>query len=203
MNKHLLSIAILILAVAIIVVNIWDPFKQKTSEKDDVSSTNKVESASKQEEIPGVDLTLARASVEVGSAAPDFKLTTLKCDQMNLSDYRGKKVILNFWATWCPPCKAEMPHMQKFYENNKENGIEVVTVNLTNIDKGQENIEAFVNDYGLTFDIPLDVDGDVGTQYQAFTIPTSYIIDSNGIITKKIIGPMDENTMTNLVNEID
>ena len=201
MNKHLLSIAILILAVAIIVVNIWEPFKTKTSEKDDVSLTNKVESASKQEEIPGVDLT--KTNVQEGSTAPDFKLTTLKGDQMNLSDYRGKKVILNFWATWCPPCKAEMPHMQKFYENNKENGIEVIAVNLTNIDKGQENIEAFVNDYGLTFDIPLDVDGDVGTQYQAFTIPTSYIIDSNGIITKRIVGPMDESMMTNLVSEIE
>ncbi|WP_394184691.1 peroxiredoxin family protein [Metabacillus halosaccharovorans] len=202
MNKHTLSIAVLILAAAIIVVNIWEPFKTKTSEKDDTSSTNKVETASTQEEIPGVDLRV-RSNVEEGNTAPDFKLTTLKGDQINLSDYRGKKVILNFWATWCPPCKAEMPHMQKFYENNKENGIEVVAVNLTNIDKGQKNIEAFVNDYGLTFDIPLDVDGDVGTEYQAFTIPTSYIIDSNGIITKRIVGPMDESMMTNLVSEIE
>ncbi|MFC0417230.1 TlpA disulfide reductase family protein [Cytobacillus solani] len=110
--------------------------------------------------------------------------------------------MLNFWATWCPPCKAEMPHMQNFYEENNNKGMEVLAVNLTNIDKGEENIKTFVKEYGLTFPIPLDENGLIGPQYQAFTIPTSYIIDSNGMITKKIVGPMDEAMMKNLTNNI-
>ena len=60
------------------------------------------------------------SQVQEGNPAPDFQLTTLEGEKVKLSDYKGKKVILNFWATWCPPCKAEMPHMQNFYENNKD-----------------------------------------------------------------------------------
>ncbi|HEY4552614.1 MAG TPA: redoxin domain-containing protein [Bacillaceae bacterium] len=192
MNKNLLSIAILVLAVAIVIVNLWKPSPpeaSKDSEQDITAS----------EEIPGADL---RKELE-GNEAPDFELTTLDGEAAKLSDYRGKKVILNFWATWCPPCKAEMPHMQNFYEENKDQGIEILAVNLTNIDKGSGAIKSFVDEYGLTFPIPLDEEGMIGAQYQAFTIPTSYIIDSNGIITKKIVGPMDEAMMSNLTKEID
>ncbi|RST61292.1 TlpA family protein disulfide reductase [Siminovitchia terrae] len=135
--------------------------------------------------------------------APDFELVTLNGETVKLSDYRGKKVILNFWATWCPPCRAEMPHMQNFYEQNKDNGIEIVAVNLTKMDKGRMEIDKFVKEYGLTFDIPLDEEGDIGMQYQAFTIPTSYIIDTNGKIASKVVGPMDEPTMESLTNEIE
>lgn len=77
-----------------------------------------------------------------------------------------------------------MPHMQEFYENN-EQGIEVLAVNLINLDNGKAEIKEFVEDYELTFSIPLDEDGVVGMQYQTFTIPTSYIIDTTGVITKK------------------
>ncbi|MFD1708313.1 peroxiredoxin family protein [Siminovitchia sediminis] len=197
MNKNLLSVAIIILAIAIVFVNLLDPFKKEASEEKSNSDTEEVVSAD--EEIPGVDL----SEVEEGKMAPDFELTTLSGETVRLSDYKGKKVILNFWATWCPPCRAEMPHMQNFYEKNKDKGIEVVAVNLTNMDNGKKEIEEFVKDFGLTFDIPLDEDGDIGMQYQAFTIPTSYIIDTNGRIASKFIGPMDELTMKNLTKEIE
>ncbi|WP_226682905.1 redoxin domain-containing protein [Sutcliffiella horikoshii] len=192
MNKNLLSIAIILLAVAIIFVNVWEkPASEGISNADSVDIT-------KDESIPGVDL----GEVQEGNEAPDFTLTTLDGSELKLSDYRGKKVILNFWATWCPPCKAEMPHMQSFYEENHEE-VEVIAVNLTNMDKGEKAINTFVEDYGLTFAIPLDEAGDIGMQYQAFTIPTSYAIDKNGIIQKKIIGPMDEATMKSIVEGID
>jgi peroxiredoxin len=193
LNKNLLSVAIIILAVAIIVVNIWNPLnkeaKEPTVEEENIAA----------DDIPGVDL----SEVQEGNPAPDFELTTLAGETVKLSDYKGKKVILNFWATWCPPCKAEMPHMQNFYEKNKDNGIEILAVNLTNMDKGQTQIENFVKDYGLTFDIPLDVEGIIGMQYQAFSIPTSYVIDTNGVISKKIIGPMDESMMERLTKELN
>ena len=92
--------------------------------------------------------------------------------------------------------------MQSFYEQNHEE-VEVIAVNLTNMDKGEEAINSFVNDYELTFAIPLDEAGDIGMQYQAFTIPTSYAIDKNGIIQKKIIGPMDEAMMQSIVDGME
>ncbi|HYK73968.1 MAG TPA: TlpA disulfide reductase family protein [Pseudoneobacillus sp.] len=194
MNKNLLSIAIIILAIAIIIVNFfWNPMStEKTNENSEVIPKEF-------ENTSGVDL-----SQELeGNPAPDFTLTTLDGKTVKLSDYKGKKVILNFWATWCPPCKAEMPHMQKFYEKNKENNIEILAVNLTNLDNGKKSIEEFVTEYKLTFDIPLDEEGTIGMQYQAFAVPTSYIIDSKGIITKKIVGPMDENMMETFTKNIE
>jgi peroxiredoxin len=191
-KKYLLTITIILLAFTIVFINLW---KSYTTQQ-----TNEIveEEANTSENIPGVDL----SQVQEGKLAPDFELTTLEGKTANLSDYKGKKVILNFWATWCPPCKAEMPHMQNFYENNKDNGIEVLTVNLTNMEKSKSDIEKFVKDYSLSFAVLLDEEGTIGMQYQAFTIPTSYIIDSNGIISKKIVGPMDEDMMISLTEGI-
>jgi peroxiredoxin len=191
LNKNLLSFAILALAVVILVVNIWKP----TSTESEKKTTNQTEETTETtEDIPGAKL----SSLREGAEAPDFELNTLDGKTIKLSDYRGKKVILNFWATWCPPCKAEMPHMQNFYEEYNDQGVEILAVNLTNMDKGVEEVQKFIDDYGLTFTIPLDEEGDAGTTYQAFTIPTSYILDENGVITKKIVGPMDENMMKEL-----
>lgn len=195
MKKNLLPIAIILLAIAIVIVNLWKPSSQTLNKKDITNSESTFDS----EKIPGADL----SEVQEGNPAPDFELTTLDGETVKLSDYKGKKVILNFWASWCPPCKAEMPHMQKFYAENKDNNIEVLAVNLTNIDSGESEIQKFVDDYGLTFQIPLDTEGMIGTRYQAFTLPTSYILDTNGIITKKIIGPMDENMMIQLTRDIN
>ncbi|WP_121614303.1 peroxiredoxin family protein [Mesobacillus foraminis] len=197
MNNKLLSIAIIVLAAAIVFVNLWKPTQTQVIKDSPDSSTGQVKS--EKENIPGADL----SEVQEGKPAPDFELATINGDKIRLSDYKGKKVILNLWATWCPPCKAEMPHMQNFYEKNKNKGIEILAVNLTSMDKGTTEIQNFVGEYGLTFEIPLDVDGTIGIQYQAFSIPTSYIIDSNGVIAKKIVGPMDESMMQSLTKEIE
>lgn len=186
MKKKMLTFAILALTLGIIIVNVWKP-------------DNKAESTIQQEETNSIE----QIGIEPGNIPPDFELTTLTGEQVQLSDYRGKKVILNFWATWCPPCRAEMPHMQAFYEKNKDNDIAILAVNLTNTDKGKASIREFVNEYELTFPIPLDKQGTVGPEYQAYTIPTSYIIDSNGLIQEKVVGPMDEAIMEDLMNSID
>ncbi|MEW8970382.1 redoxin domain-containing protein [Mesobacillus jeotgali] len=191
MNKNLLSFAILALAVVILVVNIWKPGSTEGEKETTAPTGDSVETT---EDIPGAKL----SSLREGAEAPDFELNTLAGETIKLSDYRGKKVILNFWATWCPPCKAEMPHMQNFYEEYNDQGVEILAVNLTNMDKGEEEVQKFVDEYGLTFTIPMDEEGFAGTTYQAFTIPTSYILDENGVITKKIVGPMDENMMKDL-----
>jgi len=157
------------------------------------------------DEQRGVDLVgvAANEGLNKGEQAPDFELTTLAGEPIRLSELKGKKVILNFWATWCPPCKAEMPHMQNFYEDYAETeNVEIVAVNLTSGDR-EASVEEFVKDYGLTFPIPMDVEGEVGQKFQAVTIPTSYIIDTNGMIQHKIVGPMDENMIQDFISNIN
>lgn len=142
------------------------------------------------------------AFAKVGEAAPDFELRTLDGNKAKLSDYKGKIVILNFWATWCPPCQAEMPHMQSFYEQNHNKGIEIVAVNLTSSDRGLDKVKEFVNKHHLTFPILLDEEGTVENMYDTIAIPTTYIIDQEGFITEKITGPVNEERLENLVKDI-
>lgn len=167
-------------------------------------SSNKVEEMKQEGEISSSSSNKGvKIGIQEGQAAPDFQLQTIDGNTMKLSDLKGKKVILNFWATWCPPCKAEIPHMQKFYSEQTNDKVEIVAVNVTNGEKNPNDVETFVKDNGLTFPILLDFTGEVGQTYQAFTIPTSYMIDSKGVIQKKIIGPMDKEMMYELVNNVD
>ncbi|RNB83751.1 TlpA family protein disulfide reductase [Brevibacillus nitrificans] len=138
-----------------------------------------------------------------GNLAPDFSLMTAEGEAIRLSDLRGKKVIVNLWATWCPPCRAEIPDMQAFYEANKDNGVAILGVNLTATETSVENVAAFVKTYGMTFPVLLDVDKEVGSQFQAISIPTSYIIDSRGVIREKFIGPMDQEKMEKMISSLE
>ncbi|QCJ40856.1 TlpA family protein disulfide reductase [Bacillus sp. S3] len=141
--------------------------------------------------------------LQEGNKAPDFQLKTLNGTDVKLSDLQGKKVILNFWATWCPPCKAEIPHMQDFYESRDKTKVEILAINLTTSEKNPGNVKKFVKDKNVTFPVLLDNDGNIGDQYQAITIPTSYLIDSQGIVRKKIVGPMDKDMMNQLIENVD
>ncbi|WP_449537513.1 peroxiredoxin family protein [Ferdinandcohnia sp. Marseille-Q9671] len=143
-----------------------------------------------------------KVGIAEGQLAPDFSLKTLDGEEITLSSLRGKRVILNFWASWCPPCKAEMPHMQEFYEENINKDVELLSVNLTTAEKKSSDVARFVDEYKLTFPILLDQQGEIGQTYQAFTIPTSYLIDSKGIVRKKIVGPMDKELMYELIDSV-
>ncbi|WP_377891481.1 redoxin domain-containing protein [Alkalihalobacillus sp. R86527] len=138
--------------------------------------------------------------IQNGNLAPDFSLETLSGDKVKLSDYRGKVVFLNFWATWCPPCKAEMPHMQDFYEENSDQ-VEIVAVNITSNDS-VASVEEFVKQYHLTFPVLLDLEGEQSEKFATITIPTTYIIDKNGIIKQRLVGPMSKDSMEELVSSV-
>lgn len=142
-------------------------------------------------------------AVKEGNPVPAVEVSTLDGEVVNLRDYQGKKVILNFWATWCPPCIAEMPHMQDYYENEAgDQNVEILAVNLTSKDNGMDKIESFVDDYGLTFPVLLDETGALGDEFQAFTIPTTYLIDEEGVIQRKLMGPMDRDMMVDMMEEL-
>ena len=138
-----------------------------------------------------------KVGLNVGDQAPDFELDTLDGKTVKLSDFRGKRVMVNFWATWCPPCRAEMPDVQTFHEKQD---VTVLAVNLTETEKSNENITDFVKEYELTFPILLDKQIKVAGLYQIQPIPTSYMIDSKGIIRYKALGALQYEWM---VAELD
>ena len=130
--------------------------------------------------------------VKVNSAAKDFQLKTLDGKTVRLSDLKGKKVLLNFWATWCPPCREEMPELQKYYEELAEkNNVVFLGVNITDQEFGTKSVREFVDYYGLTFPILLDETGDVSIDYEILSIPTTFIINEQGLIVKQINGPVN------------
>lgn len=144
------------------------------------------------------------SGLEKGNVPPNFELTTLSGDKVKLTDYKGKIVILNFWASWCGPCKVEMPYMQKYYERHKGTAnVEIIAVNMTSEERGgSSGIQKFVDEYGLTFPILLDNDGKVMDMYNIITIPTTYIIDKDGLVNQKIMGPMNEEMIKELVKKL-
>lgn len=123
--------------------------------------------------------------LRVGEKAPDFELMTLDGKTVKLSDYRGKKVVLNFWATWCPPCKAEMPDIQKFY-NETDDNVEILAINID----PQYDVKKFVREANVTFPVLLDSKDEVNNLYRILTIPTTYFIDGEGIIRSKHLSVM-------------
>lgn len=139
-----------------------------------------------------------------GQLAPDFTLTNLAGEEVTLSDLRGKNVILNFWATWCPPCEAEMPHFQKYYdEYAQEDNVEIIGVNVTYAKEKVERVQQFVESYGLTFPILLEPIETVSRQYEVITIPSTFMIDAEGKIQRKIQGPLDLDALQSYVKELN
>lgn len=137
-----------------------------------------------------------------GFPAPDFELKTFEGETVKLSDLRGQAVLVNLWATWCPPCRAEMPAIEKVYNEYKDQGFVVLAVNMTYQDTFS-NIAPFLDEYGLTFPVLLDQSGDVGSAYQLRSLPSSYFIDREGIIREVVIGgPMAEALLRTRVEEI-
>lgn len=188
MNKK--SIFVLIGLFGLIGWAVYDNFLSKPSSNDI-------------QQVKEATVVNGEMGLENGNKAPDFQLESLNGETIRLSDLEGKKVILNFWATWCPPCKAEMPHMQDFYDEQKDKNVELLSVNLTTAEKNVKDIETFVHEYELTFPIVLDQEGEIRDLYQAISIPTTYFIDSEGFIRKKVIGPMDKEMMYELVKSMN
>jgi cytochrome c biogenesis protein CcmG/thiol:disulfide interchange protein DsbE len=123
--------------------------------------------------------------------APPFTLETVDGRTVSLSDYKGQVVLVNIWATWCPPCVRETPRLIRVYEEFKGQGFVILGVNTTYQDK-REAVASFVRDQKITYPVPLDLDGAVGTVYGGRLMPTSYLIDRDGKIVITKVGEVDE-----------
>jgi len=128
-----------------------------------------------------------------GFLAPDFTLDTLDGNKVTLSELRGQIVVVNFWATWCLPCRAETPALEKSYAQYKDSGVVILGVNLTNQDSVSE-VESFVQEFKLTYPILLDREGSISnTLYQIRGLPTTFFVSREGIIRTVVVGgPMSE-----------
>lgn len=135
--------------------------------------------------------------------ALDFTLYDQYGKEHKLSDYRGKKVFLNFWATWCPPCRAEMPHIEDLYKEYENNSKDVIILGVASPNVGKEGdqqyIEDFLKENNYTFPVVFDDGGMLSYQYGFSSLPSTLIIDEDGYITKYIPGAMNKSTMKSLI----
>jgi cytochrome c biogenesis protein CcmG, thiol:disulfide interchange protein DsbE len=136
--------------------------------------------------------------LDVGSAAPDYTALTLAGDSLPLSSFAGDVVLLNIWATWCAPCVYEMPALQRLHEELAEEGLRVVAVSvdappgvINAFGQGGGNVEEFRDRFGLTFKILHDPSGRIQSRYQVNGLPTTFIIDREGRIQRKVLGARD------------
>lgn len=138
-------------------------------------------------------------SLGVGDMAPDFELVDLEGNKHRLSDYRGEGVFLNFWGTWCPPCKREMPHMEKIHNELNGDGAHILTINIKDT---QLKVENFKDQYGLTFPIMRDKTESVKEIYNFKPLPTTFIINKDGEIEQIISREMSEDEIRDIMLSI-
>jgi len=129
------------------------------------------------------------AGVRPGDKAPDFRLTKIGGGEVSLSDYRGKVVLLNFWATWCPPCREEMPLFKDVYKKYRDNGFEIIAVST---DASTDVVKDFISEYSIKFVVLHDREGKLSSLYGIQGLPTSFLIDREGIVVKVRLGEYKE-----------
>lgn len=135
----------------------------------------------------------------VGKNAPDFALPSLDGGRVSLEGLRGQNVVLNFWATWCVPCRAEMPELQQVYDEKRNQGVVVLAVNLK---EQQGQVDSYVRELGLTFPVVLDKDGSVAESYKVLGLPTSVFIDRGGVIRNVSYGALNQSAIERRLKNI-
>jgi peroxiredoxin len=151
----------------------------------------------------GLNATGRNPGTEIGRAAPDFLLPTPDGGEVRFSDLRGKPVLVNFWASWCTPCRQEMPEIVRAYNDRRGEGLVVVAINL------QENdaqVREFAADYGMDFPVVIDRSGQVGDSWRiggpVEGIPASYFIDADGVVRERAFGPLTAASLTEKLETI-
>jgi len=134
--------------------------------------------------------------LNIGEKAPAVHLSIINEGDITIDNLKGKAVVLNFWATWCPPCKKEMPLLETTYKNYKDKGLIVLGVNYN---EDRETITRFVKEMGITFPVALDRDFKVTKAYGVLALPTTFFIDRRGIIRDRYRGEITEEILSSKV----
>jgi peroxiredoxin len=133
-----------------------------------------------------------------GLPIADFELVSLTGETVKLSQFRGRPVIINFWGTWCPPCRNEMPLLQSVYEAHQPD----LVILAVNVDDSVANIEQFVEEMDLTFTILLDENNSVRSQFQVIGFPTTYFVDREGVLREQFIGELNQQRIDEYIAKI-
>ncbi len=166
------------------------------------STDENVESVSVLDSVENLDAntvaTLPDIGLGEGFLAPPFETTVYTGEAVSLDDYRGQVVVINFWATWCGPCRVEMPALQAAYEELADDGLEILAVNRGEL---PDRIDGFREEFGLTFPLLLDQNETIATDYQVVSMPTTYVLDADGIILTRHFGAMTEEQLQGYLDE--
>ncbi|GKW46953.1 thiol-disulfide oxidoreductase ResA [Planococcus sp. NCCP-2050] len=140
-----------------------------------------------------------REVLQVGDPAPDFKLTDLNGEEHQLSDYKGQGVFVNFWGTWCKPCEKEFPLMERQYQVYKDQGVQILAVNIAQSDY---EVKQYAEQRDLTFPIVIDKNKSVMEAYNVIPLPTTLLVNAEGNIEKIITGEMSEEDIQSYMEQI-
>jgi peroxiredoxin len=146
-----------------------------------------------------ISTTVLRVAPEEGALAPDFTLLNTEGESVQLSQFKGQPVLINFWATWCAPCLIEMPVFQDRFEKYNQDGLRIFAVDF---DEPKEDVVFFREELGLTFDLLLDPGGEIQSLYRILGYPTSYFVDPEGVIRAQHIGIMTESQLDGYLDQI-
>ena len=141
----------------------------------------------------------ADAQPDAGHPAPDFAIHQANGETAYLSDYRGRPILINFWATWCPPCRAEMPELVRAYNEHQDEGLVVIAVDSM---ESQEAVAKFVKAFNMNMPVVIDVQGQVMDAYKTQSLPSSFFIDRNGVVQVRWIGILTPEALQKNLDEI-
>lgn len=139
-----------------------------------------------------------RDNIEEGDKVPAFTVEKMDGEMFSISKLKGKKVLIHFWADWCSDCRAEFPKLEKAYQKFKNDNFEIIAINV-----GQtgEHVQSFTEAYNLTFPMLLDEKSQIAKQFGIRGLPTNFFLDENSVITKMVIGWVDERQINQIINQ--
>jgi len=190
-------IGIIIVCAALVGVSIYT-VKNYNNDKDKSAAENSLQNGTTENNVTK-GTSLIKPNV-IKTKAPDFKLKDLDGKELSLSDLRGKKVFLNFWATWCGYCVEEMPEIQKLYEETKDTDLVIVAVE---IGEPLSEVKSFIDENKYTFKVLSDSDQSTVPKYEISGYPTSYFIDEDGNIISKVTGALNIDQMKSYIKTLD
>jgi cytochrome c biogenesis protein CcmG, thiol:disulfide interchange protein DsbE len=147
----------------------------------------------------GAEKSTPTTSARIGAIAADFQLPALSGETVALSDYEGQVILVNTWATWCPPCKAEMPAIHEYYQAHQNDGFVVLAINSQ---EDAATVQRFIKAQGFTFPVLLDTQASVLDQYKVRGLPTSFIIDRDGVIRYVHTGAITPQQLENVIGPL-